>query len=163
LGLAAVLDRVEHNGVKLVLVERADRLARDLMISEVILSQFRKAGVRVIAADGGVDLTVGDDDLTRKLIRQVLGAFSEFEKAVLVLKLRAARGRIRQRTGRCEGAKAYGSYPGEAVTVERMRQLRRKPVKGSHASYASIATTLNEAGFGNRAGRKWSARMVSTF
>jgi DNA invertase Pin-like site-specific DNA recombinase len=32
-GLAAVLDHVESNGVKLVVVERADRLARDLMIA----------------------------------------------------------------------------------------------------------------------------------
>ena len=129
------------------------------MVSEVILSQFRKAGVRVLTADG-IDLTVADDDPTRKLIRQVLSAFSEFEKSVLVLKLRAARTRIRKRTGRCEGAKSYGSYPGEVVTVERMRQLRRKPVKGSRVSYAGIAATLNAEGFRNRAGRSWSARMI---
>lgn len=159
-GLAAVLDRVEHNGVKVVLVERADRLARQLMVSEVILEQFRDAGVRVLSADSGADLTAADDDPTRTLIRQVLGAVSQFEKTVVVQKLRAARARIRNRTGRCEGAKAYGSYPGEAVTVERMRQLRRKPVKGAHASYASIAATLNGQGFRNRAGREWSARMV---
>ena len=93
-GLAAVLDRVEHNGVRTVLVENATRLARDLLVSEVILSQFRKAGVRVLTADG-VDLTVADDDPTRTLIRQVLGAVSEFDKRVTVLKLRAARERIR--------------------------------------------------------------------
>src|SRR6187200_814188 len=38
-GLAALLDRVESNGVKVVLVERADRLARDLMVNEVIVHQ----------------------------------------------------------------------------------------------------------------------------
>ena len=37
--------------MRLVLVERADRLARDLLVSEVILGQFRDLGVRVIAAD----------------------------------------------------------------------------------------------------------------
>src|SRR4051812_16212048 len=40
-GLAAVLDRVESNGARIVLVERADRLARDLMVSEIILQKFR--------------------------------------------------------------------------------------------------------------------------
>src|SRR5690349_6289068 len=69
-GLAALLDRLESNGVKVVIVERADRLARDLMVSEVILDQLTRAGskrstkarqpaderpVRVLTADG-VDL-----------------------------------------------------------------------------------------------------------
>lgn len=159
-GLAALLDRVEHNGVKTVLVENASRLARDLMVQEVIISQLREVGVRVIAADSGTDLTVTDDDPTRTLIRQVLGAVSQFEKSVLVLKLRAARQRVRRVRGHCEGAKTYGSYPGEAATVERMRQLRRKPVKGRRASLADIASTLNAEGFRNRAGRDWSVRMV---
>ena len=47
-GLAALLDRLESNGIRLVLVERADRLARDLMVSEVILGQFRDLGARLI-------------------------------------------------------------------------------------------------------------------
>ena len=159
-GLAALLDRVEHNHVKTVLVENASRLARDLMVQEVIISQLREAGVRVIAADSGTDLTVADGDPTRTLIRQVLGAVSQFEKSVLVLKLRAARQRIRRVRGHCEGAKSYGSYPGEAAIVERMRQLRRKPVKGRRESLADIAATLNAEGFRNRAGREWSVRMV---
>ena len=94
------------------------------------------------------------------MIRQVLSAVAEFEKAVLVLKLRAARVRIRKKTGRCEGAKGFGSYPGEAVIVNRMVQLRRKPVKGKRASFSDIAATLNAEGFKNRAGREWSTRMV---
>lgn len=159
-GLAALLDRVESNGVRTVLVENASRLARDLLVQEIILGRFRDTGVRVIAADSGTDLTVEDNDPTRKLIRQVLGAVSEFEKSVLVLKLRAARDRIRRTRGRCEGAKSYGSYPGEAAIVERMRRLRRKPVKGRRASLAQIAATLNAEAFRNRAGREWSARMV---
>ncbi len=32
-GLAALLDRIESNGVKVVLIERGDRLARDLMVN----------------------------------------------------------------------------------------------------------------------------------
>src|SRR6266404_1838086 len=83
-GLRDLLTRIRANGVRLVLVENATRLARDLMVSEVILRELRDAGVSVIAADSGTDLTVDDDDPTRKLIRQVLGAVAEFEKCVLV-------------------------------------------------------------------------------
>src|SRR5688500_16700698 len=55
-GLAALLDRLESNGVRTVIVERADRLARDLMVQEVIVGQFAKIGARLLTADG-VDLT----------------------------------------------------------------------------------------------------------
>jgi len=37
--------RIRSNGVRLVLVERADRLARDLMVGEVLLAESRKLGV----------------------------------------------------------------------------------------------------------------------
>ena len=128
-GLAALLDRLESNGVRAVVVERADRLARDLMVQEVIVGQFVKIGARILTSDG-VDLTSGDQDPTRRLIRQVLGAVSEFEKNVIVLKLRAARERKRARGERVEGVKPYGHFPAEHAIIERMRRLRRKPPKG---------------------------------
>jgi len=154
-GLAALIDRLESNGVRTVLVERADRLARDLMVSEVILGQFREIAVQVIEAESGTDLTVGDNDPTRKLIRQVLGAVSEFDKSVLVLKLRAARDRVRRRDGRCEGRKPYSPQ-----IVERIRQLNRKPRGGSRRSFAAIAEALNAQGVPTRMGRAWRASTV---
>jgi DNA invertase Pin-like site-specific DNA recombinase len=159
-GLADLLDRLESNGVQVVLVERADRLARDLLVGEVILGQFRKLGVRVIAADSGTDLTVGDDDPTRTLIRQVLGAVSQFEKSVIVLKLRAARERKRRREGRCEGRKAFGDRPNEVKALNRLRQLRRKPRGGQRPSYAEVADLLNREGLSTRTGKPWSRGTV---
>jgi DNA invertase Pin-like site-specific DNA recombinase len=159
-GLADLLDRLESNGVQVVLVERADRLARDLLVGEVILGQFRKLGVRVIAADSGTDLTVGDDDPTRTLIRQVLGAVSQFEKSVIVLKLRAARERKRRRDGRCEGRKAFGDRPNEVKVLNRLRQLRRKPRGGQRLSYAEVADVLNREGLSTRTGKPWNRGTV---
>ena len=112
------------------------------MVGEVMLSQFRDLGVRLIAADSGVDLTTGHDDPTRTLIRQALGAVSQFEKSVIVLKLPAARDRVRQSTGRCEGRKPFGTRPGEAETLARMRQLRPKKPGCMRLSFAKIATVL---------------------
>jgi DNA invertase Pin-like site-specific DNA recombinase len=157
-GLARLIDRLESNGVGTVVVERADRLARDLMVQEVILGQFVKIGTRIVTADG-VDLTSSDDP-TRRLIRQVLGAVAEFEKNVTVLKLRAARERKRAKGERVEGVKPYGHHPAERAVIERMRQLRRKPAKGRRLSVAKIAAQLNAEGHANRAGRDWSAQMV---
>jgi DNA invertase Pin-like site-specific DNA recombinase len=145
--------------VKIVLVERADRLARDLMVSEVIINQLMKGGARVFTSDG-IDLSSGDDDPTRRLIRQVLGAVSEFEKRVIVLKLRAARERMRARGERVEGVKPYGTFPAEQAVLERMRQLRRKPANARRPSVAVVAAQLNAEGHRNRAGREWSPQMV---
>jgi len=157
-GLARLIDRLESNGVRIVVVERADRLARDLMVQEVILGQFSKIGARILTADG-VDLTSSDDP-TRRLIRQVLGAVAEFEKNVLVLKLRAARERKRARGERVEGVKPYGHLPAEMAVRDRMKQLRRKPAKGRRLPIESIAAQLNSEGHRNRAGREWSPQMV---
>jgi DNA invertase Pin-like site-specific DNA recombinase len=158
-GLAALLDRLESNGVRTVIVERADRLARDLMVQEVILGQFSKIGASILTADG-VDMTSSDDDPTRRLIRQVLGAVAEFEKRVLVLKLRAARDRKRRRGERVEGRLPYGHHPAEQAIIDRMRQLRRKPAKGHRPSVAAVAAQLNAEGHRNRAGREWSKQLV---
>src|SRR5262245_18827750 len=154
-GLARLLDRLESNGIRVVVIERADRLARDLMVQEVILGEFAKVGARILTSDG-VDLTSGDEDPTRRLIRQVLGAVAEFEKRILVLKLRAARERKRRKGERVEGAKPYGHSQAEAAVVARMRQLRRKPVKADRASYAEIAAQMTAEGHRNRSGREWS-------
>lgn len=158
--LAALLDAVETDGVRMVIVERADRLARDLMVGEVILSQFRNAGVGVWSAEGGVDLTVSDNDPTKRLIRQILGAVAEFDKAVLVLKLRAARERMRRQKGRCEGRKPFGTRAGEQATIERMIDLRRKPKGEKRRGYHSIAKTLNIEGLLSRSGKPWTATTV---
>ena len=158
-GLAALLDRLEHNGVRLVVVERADRLARDLLVGEVIVGQFRKDGVRVVDASG-TNLTAEGGDPTRVLIRQVLGAVSQFEKAVLVLKLRAARDRMRRRTGRCEGRRPFGYYPHELQAVDMIRALRRKRRDGSPLSFADVADRLNALSISTRTGVAWSAGSV---
>jgi len=160
-GLAALLDRVESNGVRVVLVENASRLARDLLVSEVILAQLRDAGCTVIDCDSGTDLvTESDDDPTRRLIRQVLGAVAEFDRRVTVLKLRAARQRIRKRGDRCEGRKPYGSRPGEAAVIARIRELHRKPHGRDRMSYQEIADTLNREERPTRTGKPWTKQVV---
>ena len=160
-GLAALLDRVESNGVRVVLVENATRLARDLLVSDVILQQLRDAGCTVIDCDSGTNLVDdADDDPTRRLIRQVLGAVAEFDRRVTVLKLRAARERIRRRGSRCEGRKPYGSRPGEAAVVARIKELHRKPHGRDRMSYQEIADILNQEERPTRTGKQWTKQVV---
>jgi DNA invertase Pin-like site-specific DNA recombinase len=138
-GLTELCKRLDENGVRLVLIERPDRLARDLMVSETLLKEFRDRGVEVVECEGGMELTVADDEPTRVLIRQVLAAIAQFERKCLVAKLKGARNRIRASTGRCEGAKPFGSKDGEQPVVDRILSLKTEGL-----SAPAIALRLNE-------------------
>lgn len=159
--LSALFTKVLCNGVRTVLVERADRLGRDLIASELILEEFRKLGVTVIEAEAGNDLTLADDsNPTATLIRQVLAAVSQFDRSSIVAKLRAARERKRRETGRCEGVKPFGELPGEAEALARILQLARKPRGRPKRTLAEIAAILNSEDVPSRGGGAWARSTV---
>ncbi len=159
-GLARLLDRIESNGVRTVLVERSDRVARDLLVGEVILGQFRDLGVTVIEAASGNELTADDADATKVLIRQILGAVAQFDKSVTVAKLRAARDRQRRNHGRCEGRKPYGDRPGEQEVLDRINSLRKSRKGQRRTSFRKIAETLNAEGIPARSGKPWNGTTI---
>ena len=66
-------------------------------------------------------------------MRQIAGAFAEYEKARLVSKLRHARERLRQEKGKCEGRKPHGElrpgssdFPLSATTALHQSQTVKK-------------------------------------
>lgn len=155
-GLAAALAHIEGNGVRVVIVESADRLARDSMVSELIIRQFQKVGCRVISASGCVDLTEGDDtNPTAKLIRQILAAVAEFDRCVTVLKLKAARQRRKAAGERMEGKKPYGFFPDEVAIYADILRLRNDRVSSD-----KIADFLNEKGYKTRNKCEWRGSSI---
>jgi len=159
-GLARLLDRIESNGVRTVLVERSDRIARDLLVGEVILGQFRDLGVTVIEAASGNILTSDDADATKVLIRQILGSVAQFDKSVTVAKLRAARDRKRRSEGRCEGRKPFGARPGEQDVFDRIIALRKSRRGQRRLSFRKIAQVLNAEGIHARSGKPWNGTTI---
>lgn len=157
-GLSDLVERISTEGARTVLVERADRLARDLVAGELILQELRRAGVRVIEAEAGTDLTAAGNP-TAQLVRQILGAVAEFEKSAMVAKLRSARDRKRGRQGRCEGPPPFGSKPGEEEALADLLRLARRR-KGVRRSYAEIARELDRLGHRTRRGGRWSRSTV---
>lgn len=156
-GLSACIDYVRTHDIKLALVEDSTRLARDLIVSEVVVREFQKIGVRVVASAGGVDLTEGDEsNPTAKLIRQILAAVSEFERCCIVIKMKGARDRIRVRDGRCEGRKSFGMLPGEVEVLATMHRFR---LEG--CTYKTIASNLNALEYPTRSGGKWLMQTVA--
>lgn len=159
-GLARLLDQIESNGIRTVLVERSDRIARDLLVGEVILGQFRDLGVTVVDAASGNELTADDSDATKVLIRQILGAVAQFDKNVTVAKLRAARDRMRRSKGRCEGRKPFGTHPGEEDVFDRIITLRKARRGQRRLSFQKIAEKLNAEGFYSRSGKPWKPATI---
>lgn len=152
---------INGNGIEAVIIERLDRLARDLMVQEAIIQDFKKQGIDLVSTAEGPDLA--SDDPTRKLIRQVLGAVAEYDKTMLVLKLRAARQRKKLKTGnKCEGAKRYGEDSAEEQAIIRKIRAYRRNKRGNRKglTYQEIATRLNEESIPTKRGKQWSPMQV---
>lgn len=143
--------------VQIIVVERADRLARDLMVQEIFLRECRKRNIKVYAADSGEELVLDGADPTRVLIRQILGALAQWEKSQISLKLQAGRRKKKRETGKpCGGPVPYG---------EAKDSLRRQAEQAAIAlildanrkgkTMMAIAQSLSKAGFPSPSGGSW--------
>jgi len=141
------------NGTNLVLVERLDRLARFLMIQESIIADLQRRGFEIVSVS---EPDLCNDDPQRILMRQMMGAFAQYERSLIVAKLRGARERIRVKEGRCEGRKPFGDRAGEQATIERAKVLQAQGMP-----YSRIAETLNTEKLPTRSGGQWFPATVS--
>ena len=148
--------RINGEEIEGFIVERMDRLARDLMVQEMLLAECRKRSIKVFAADRGelIDQASDSDDPTRTLIRQVLGALSQWEKSALVLKLRKAREAVKRKQGYC-GVRPYGkgNHPVEQCMID----LLARTVTAT-TPLEEVADKLNYEGFRTRSGGIWNAK-----
>src|ERR1019366_9002150 len=151
---AQLMTALHANGVKTIIIEKLDRLARDLMVQEATIGDLQKHGFTLISV-AEPDLMATDP--TRILMRQLMGAVAQYDKSQIVLKLRGARQRMKATTGRCEGRKPYGERDGEAAAIERMRGLRTAGM-----AFQQIAMVLNAEGVPTRTGgNRWRGCTVN--
>jgi len=144
-GFSALLARIANNGVLTIIVETASRFARDLMVQEVGFAKLQALGVKLVAADSPQSFL--DDTPTSKLIRQILGAVSEFDKAMVIAKLKGARERKHALTGKCEGRKSHAELNPDLV--REAKRLRRRSPKGHQRSLREVAAELARRGYLN--------------
>jgi DNA invertase Pin-like site-specific DNA recombinase len=150
-GFAAMLERLAGSDVKVVIVEDASRFARDLIIQLTGHDHLKKLGITLIAANAPNHFI--EDTPTAILIRQVLGAIAQFEKACLVAKLRSARDRKKSKDGKCEGRKSHEEINPEMVA-------RAKALKAGR-SLREVAALLAEDGYLSSAGKPFTAMVIS--
>jgi DNA invertase Pin-like site-specific DNA recombinase len=162
-GLADALDMIRRGKAQGIVVARLDRLARDLIVQETILAEVRRIGGEVFSTSPAEAsyLTDDPDDPSRKLIRQVLGAVSEYERSMVTLRLRNGRRRKAQMGGYASGAPAFGfeARDGDLIesqdeqrTIQRITELR-----DAGASLRGICSTLESEGHQTkRGGTRWT-------
>ena len=157
-GFAQMLQRLASNGAKTIIVESPDRFARDLAVQLAGHDMLKGLGISIIPASAPDFFT--EDTPTAVLVRQVLGAIAQFEKASSVAKLAAARKRKREREGRCEGRKPLTETRPEVVALA--RKLRRRKPKGGQLSLRGIASELAARGFINERGNPYAAKSIAS-
>ena len=123
------------------------------MVQESVIADFQRKNLSLVSLSEP-DLLI--EDPSRIVMRQMLGAFYQYEKTLLVAKLRGARQRVKAQNARCEPRKPYGTRPGKDVVIERKRQLRH-----SGLAVDKIAESLNAEELKPRtAGSRWHQTSV---
>jgi DNA invertase Pin-like site-specific DNA recombinase len=102
---------------------------------------LKDAGITLIAADSPDAFL--DDTPTAVMIRQIVGSVSQFEKAMLVAKLKGARDRKKAVTGKCGGRKRYEERSRDMVALA--KKLARYPLNGHKRSPREVAAELEKA------------------
>src|SRR4051812_37523242 len=153
-GFVELQEYVHSDGARTILVENASRFARDLAVQLAGHDLLNARGIDLVPVDAPEHFT--DETPTAVMVRQILGAVAQFEKAGLVQKLRHARERKRAETGRCEGRRPVP----ENVVREAKRLARKSPKTGETRSLRQVAAELAELGHLAPSGKPYEAMSV---
>lgn len=130
-----------------LIVAKRDRLGRSVLNVAMIERLVERKGARIVSAAGeGCD----DDAPTSRLMRQIIDAFSEYERAIIRSRTKAALAALKARGQRC-GNLPFGFTatedgrlipdPREQAIITRVRDLRAQGM-----SFRSVAAALNAEG-----------------
>jgi DNA invertase Pin-like site-specific DNA recombinase len=164
-GLAEALALLEERRAEGLLVARLDRLARKLTVQEAILAQVWRHGGTVFAADTGEVAQDDPDDPMRTAMRQMMGVFSQLERAMISARLRAGRRTKADQGGYAYGAPPFGTRSEDGRLVKDAREAEAVAlVHQLHAegfSFRGICTKLAESGYAPRRSQEWHPMTVA--
>ncbi len=144
-----------------VLIYKLDRLARDLYIQEGLIKEFSKLNKQVIST---LEPDLDSSDPFRTAFRQMLGVFSEFEKAMITLRMKSGK-RRKAELGGFHGGFVYGyrSVNGQLEINEPEAQVVREIFhmkKKQRMHLTCIAAYLNSNGVATRLRGHWHPSTV---
>jgi DNA invertase Pin-like site-specific DNA recombinase len=156
-GFAALLDRIESNGVHTVIVEDVSRFAREMKAHILGLALLRERGVRLLSAVDGQNLTEDTDEMTEGMVT-IMAVFAQIEKKRLVKKLKAARDRKSAQHGRrIEGRKGYAET--NPALVQAAKRLTHGNCK-KRLSLRAMSVRLTAMGYVTSKGTPLSAAQI---
>jgi len=151
--------------VTVVVIEKLDRLARELVVQEQFVADFMKHGLELVST---MEPDLCSNEPTRKFIRQILGCTAEYEKEMGVYRMRSSRQRIRMDGGRCEGGSPYGFRVSGDKGQKRLDPIAQeqeiialvKRLRQLGYTLRRIAAELNAKGIPSKLGKVWHAAGV---
>lgn len=168
-GAAAIADRPEllaalaalrEHGAGVLAVAKRDRLARDVMAAAMIDRMVVDAGARVVSAAGeGTD----SDDPSAVLMRRMVDAFAEYERALIAARTRAALA-VKRSRGEATSHAPFGFRAvGGVLVADEAEQAVIAQVRAARArgmTVRAIAAELEAAGIVSRKGRPLAVSAV---
>jgi DNA invertase Pin-like site-specific DNA recombinase len=166
--LADALDLLAAGKAEGIVAKSVDRYARDLLVQEQVFAEVWRLGAQVFSthsAESGFFVPDDPDDPSRALIRKVLGAVAEYERKMIVLRMRRGRARKADRGGFAYGSPAFGlrSVDGQLVPDE-TEQAAVARILALHAeglSLRGIAAALADEDIPAKRGGLWYPRTVA--
>jgi DNA invertase Pin-like site-specific DNA recombinase len=149
-----------------VVVARLDRLARDVMVQELLLRKLSEFGGIVLStrANENEMLNGESKDSSRKMVRVIMGAISEYDREMTVDRLAAGRQAKAARGGHAHGALPYGysSANGKLVPepTEQAALRKMKALAAQGVPLRDIAEALTAEGHPTKRGGQWCAATV---
>jgi len=173
-----MIKRCLSEGISIVVIEDLDRLARDSMIAQYLLSFLTREKISLISCATGKDIVEEfNSDPAKKLIIQIMSDIAEFERRQIIARLKKGREKKTAETGWRGGPPAYGwmvnphygidgdnkikiPCPPEQNVLKEIAHLRRLN-KGKRASYRAISAHLNcQEDMRPRKGGLWTPSLV---
>lgn len=157
----AMLARAHDTGVKTIVVEGMDRLAREFTVQDVIVTYLAARGMALYAARTGENVVEAmQADPMRRAMAQIQAVFAELEKNMQLMRMNRARDAIRASGRKCGGRRGLHETKQGREIIHLVRALRRQIPGQRRPSYGEIAQELNARGHHTLSGKPWTAKNV---
>jgi len=157
--LLMALDELDAGAA--LLVAKRDRLARDVMVSAMVERMADRVGARIVSADG-----VGNGASPEAmLMRRMVDAFAEYERALIGARTRAALA-VKRARGERVGHVPFGfQLAADGVHIEECASERRVislvlEYQAEGLSLRAIGRRLESLGLRPRSGGRWHPNTV---
>jgi DNA invertase Pin-like site-specific DNA recombinase len=160
IALADALADVRQKRADGIVVFKLDRFSRDAILQEQLLAEVWRTGGEVFSTmPTENNLRDDPEDPSRKLMRRILGAVAEYEKDMVVLRMKGGRRRKAEKGGFAYGSPHYGTRAVEGDLVEDEREqatlARIRELHAAGASLRQMCATLTAEGHRPKRSDRW--------